>query len=66
MVKNVTEIKKLLQDGIRQAIEEGHLPENFKRRVIPLGKLIIILNIYLITNFNLFIDNATRWNSTYK
>jgi len=38
MVKYITEIKRLLQEGIRRAKEENYLEEDFKRRIIPLGK----------------------------
>ena len=38
MVKYVSEIKKLLQEGIRYAKEENTLPPTFTKRVIPLGK----------------------------
>jgi hypothetical protein len=31
-------IKKLFQEGIQQAKEEGILPRSFNKRVIPLGK----------------------------
>jgi len=37
MVKYITEIKKLFQEGIRQAKEDDILPESFNKRVIPLG-----------------------------
>ncbi|KAK0625920.1 hypothetical protein B0T14DRAFT_492339 [Immersiella caudata] len=36
MVKYITDIKKLFQEGIRQAKEEDILPQSFNKRVIPL------------------------------
>jgi hypothetical protein len=37
MVKYITEIKKLFQEGIRQAKEDDILPKSFNKRVILLG-----------------------------
>ena len=49
MIKYIADLKKLLQEGIRQAKEEDILPSTFQRRIIPLGKyriLYILLILY--------------------
>ena len=42
MIKYIADIKKLLQEGIRQAKEEDILPSTFQRRIIPLGRYIVL------------------------
>jgi len=39
MVKYTTDVKKLFHEGIIRAKEEGILPETFRKRIIPVGKV---------------------------
>jgi len=49
MVKYTTDVKKLFQEGIIRAKEEGILLETFRKRVIPIDKVYPYLFIYYNT-----------------
>jgi hypothetical protein len=55
MLRNVRDINKLFREGIKRSKEAGILPANFKKRTIPLGKLILLFkSIYIILLFSFF------------